>query len=101
MTPTSIRELTRFAPTPQAQALRSTATIAPHVLEAHKDLVSKTFPDPVVLAYTAPVSPGTALAAWAASEEARTTPPPTRKGWSYSVGTHGFKSFRVKFTRHF
>lgn len=97
----SIKDITRFPPTPQAERLSATREIAPHVIEAHERLKEQTFPNPAVLAHTAPVSPGLALAAWEASEEAKTTPKPqqTRKGWVYSVGTHGFKSFRVSATR--
>jgi hypothetical protein len=76
-------------------------SIGAHVFEAHQALKERTFPNPAVLAHTAPVSPGLALAAWEASEEAKTAPKPKpmRKGWAVSVSTHGFKSFRVSATR--
>ena len=76
-------------------------SIGAHVFEAHQALKERTFPSPAVIAHTAPVSPGLALAAWEASEEARTVPKPKpmRKGWAVSVSTHGFKSFRVSATR--
>ena len=54
---------------------------------------------PVTLAHTAPVSPGLALAAWEASEQAKAAPKPKRKGWVVSISTHGFKSFRISATR--
>jgi hypothetical protein len=76
-------------------------SIGAHVFEAHQALKERTFPNPAVLAQTAPVSPGLAFAAWEASEEAKTAPKPKpmRKGWAVSVSTHGFKSFRVSATR--
>jgi hypothetical protein len=76
-------------------------SIGAHVFEAHQALKERTFPSPAVIAHTAPVSPGLALLAWEASEEARTAPKPKprRKGWAVSVSTHGFKSFRITATR--
>jgi hypothetical protein len=76
-------------------------SIGAHVFEAHESLKKRTFPNPAVLAHTAPVSPGLALAAWEASEKAKTAPKPKprRKGWAVSVSTHGFKSFRISATR--
>ena len=92
-----------FAWTPHRQPEPTPKIIAPHVFEAHEAAKRQRLTDPTVLAHTAPVSPGLALAAYQASEETRTRPKPTptRKGWVYSVTTHGFKSYRVSFTRHF
>ena len=74
--------------------------IGAHVFEAHEAQKRQTITNPVVLAHTAPVSPGLALAAWSASEEAKAAPKPQqpRKRWSFSVGSHGFKSFRISAT---
>jgi len=74
--------------------------IAQHVRDAHEAMKQRIFTNPVVLAHTAPVSPGLALAAWNASEEAKAAPKPQqpRKRWSFSVGSHGFKSFRISAT---
>jgi hypothetical protein len=76
-------------------------SIGAHVFEAHESLKKRTFPSPAVIAHTAPVSPGLALAAWEASKEAKTAPKPKprRNGWAVSVSTHGFKSFRITATR--
>jgi hypothetical protein len=76
-------------------------SIGAHVFEAHQALKERTFPSPAVLAYAAPVSPRLVVAAWEASEKAKTAPKPKpmRKGWAVSVSTHGFKSFRISATR--
>ena len=90
-----------FAWTPHRQPEPAPKVIAPHVFEAHEAAKRQRLTDPTVLAHTAPVSPGLALAAYQASEEARTAPKPPRKGMSYSITTHGFKSYRITLTRHF